>query len=129
VYARYRNEDDAQKAVTSMNDRFYAGRPLWASLSPVTDFRECKYFAIERLCNWVACCRQYDIGECARAGFCNFMHLRRPTSQLVHELVEGQKLSVKLLKKDRKKSRSRDRRSRSRERRRSRSRDRDRRRY
>uniref|UniRef100_A0A1I8GU32 U2 small nuclear RNA auxiliary factor 1 n=1 Tax=Macrostomum lignano TaxID=282301 RepID=A0A1I8GU32_9PLAT len=32
-------------------------------LTPVTDFRE-------------ACCRQYEMGECTRGGFCNFMHLK-----------------------------------------------------
>uniref|UniRef100_A0A1I8F7B2 C3H1-type domain-containing protein n=1 Tax=Macrostomum lignano TaxID=282301 RepID=A0A1I8F7B2_9PLAT len=34
-----------------------------AELTPVTDFRE-------------ACCRQYEMGECTRGGFCNFMHLK-----------------------------------------------------
>ena len=57
------------------------------------------------------------------------MHLRRPSSLLIHELTEGQKLSIKMLKKERKRSRSRERRSRSRDRRRSRSRDKERRRY
>jgi hypothetical protein len=36
------------------------GRPIWAELSPVTDFGE-------------ACCRQYETTECVRGGFCNFM--------------------------------------------------------
>ncbi|KAJ1553817.1 Splicing factor U2AF 26 kDa subunit, partial [Nowakowskiella sp. JEL0078] len=55
VYIRYRFEEDAQKSVDSLNNRFYAGRPLYAELSPVTDFRE-------------ACCRQYENGECTRGG-------------------------------------------------------------
>ena len=33
----------------------YNGAPIKAELSPVTDFRE-------------ACCRQYEMGECTRAG-------------------------------------------------------------
>ena len=60
VYARYEWEDEAQLAVDSLNNRWYSGRPLFSELSPVTDFRE-------------ACCRQNDMGECNRGGFCNFM--------------------------------------------------------
>jgi splicing factor U2AF 35 kDa subunit len=50
VYARYEWEDEAQTAVEALNKRWYAGRPLFSELSPVTDFRE-------------ACCRQNDMGE------------------------------------------------------------------
>ena len=60
MYVRFKYEEDAQKAVEGLNDRFYDGRPLWAELSPVTDFGE-------------ACCRQYEQSECNRGGFCNFM--------------------------------------------------------
>ena len=42
VYIRYKFEEDAQKAVDALNTRFYAGRPLYAELSPVTDFGEGK---------------------------------------------------------------------------------------
>jgi len=107
VYVRFRYEEDAQKAVDSLNNRFYAGtalrasgqrrrrlgpaphserariaalaaargagRPLWAELSPVSDFRE-------------ACCRQYEKNECTRGGFCNFMHLKVLNRKLKHEL-------------------------------------------
>ncbi|KXN92465.1 Splicing factor U2AF 23 kDa subunit [Leucoagaricus sp. SymC.cos] len=47
VYARYEWETEAQAAVDNCNERWYAGRPLYAELSPVTDFRE-------------ACCRQNE---------------------------------------------------------------------
>lgn len=50
-----------------------AGRPLWAELSPVSDFRE-------------ACCRQYEKNECTRGGFCNFMHLKVLNRKVKHEL-------------------------------------------
>ncbi len=53
--------------------RWFAGRPIYAELSPVTDFRE-------------ACCRQYEMGECTRAGFCNFMHLKPISRELRKEL-------------------------------------------
>jgi splicing factor U2AF 35 kDa subunit len=95
VYARFEWETEAQAAVDNLNDRWYAGtwlhrrfctfaernlgRPLYAELSPVTDFRE-------------ACCRQNENGECNRGGFCNFMHLRAPTKDLVRSLQHGQRL-------------------------------------
>src|SRR5690242_14554339 len=55
------------------------GRPLYAELSPVTDFRE-------------ACCRQNENGECNRGGFCNFMHLRLASKPLVSALRAGQRV-------------------------------------
>jgi splicing factor U2AF 35 kDa subunit len=60
VYARYKYEEDAQRALDALNSRWYAARPVYAELSPVTDFRE-------------ACCRQNSEGQCTRGGFCNFM--------------------------------------------------------
>ncbi|KAG0259972.1 hypothetical protein DFQ27_003784 [Actinomortierella ambigua] len=78
IYARYKYEEDAGKAVESLNNRFYAGRPLWAELSPVTDFRE-------------ACCRQYENAECTRGGFCNFMHLKMVERQISRELFASQR--------------------------------------
>lgn len=63
VYIKFKDEESAEKAVISLNNRWYNGLPIHAELSPVTDFRE-------------ACCRQYEMGECTRGGFCNFMHLK-----------------------------------------------------
>ncbi|KAJ9098217.1 hypothetical protein QFC21_004546 [Naganishia friedmannii] len=79
VYARYEWEAEAQKAVDDLNNRWYAGKPLYAELSPVTDFRE-------------ACCRQNEMGECTRGGFCNFMHLSHPTKSLESSLEHAQRL-------------------------------------
>lgn len=102
-------ETEAQTAVDALNNRWYAGkyrvfhilprlslsqhvltlihtylgRPLYAELSPVTDFRE-------------ACCRQNEIGECNRGGFCNFMHLRLASKSLISELKAGQRLERRL---------------------------------
>ncbi|WFD32079.1 hypothetical protein MSPP1_003121 [Malassezia sp. CBS 17886] len=73
VYARYETEDDAQNAVDQLSNRWYNGRPLFAELSPVSDFRE-------------ACCRQNETNECNRGGLCNFMHLRYASPALVREL-------------------------------------------
>ncbi|KAI8839890.1 hypothetical protein BC829DRAFT_403642 [Chytridium lagenaria] len=112
VYVRYKYEEDSAKAVENLNQRFYAGRPLYAELSPVTDFGE-------------ACCRQYDNGECTRGGFCNFMHLKVVSRAMKKDLFEAQRLSLKeLKKKDRSEDRDEDR---SRGDREDRHRDRDRR--
>ena len=75
VYARYETEDDAQRAVDGLNTRWYHQRPLFAELSPVSDFRE-------------ACCRQNETNECNRGGQCNFMHLRYASPELVRELYQ-----------------------------------------
>uniref|UniRef100_A0A673T167 RRM domain-containing protein n=1 Tax=Suricata suricatta TaxID=37032 RepID=A0A673T167_SURSU len=50
VYVKFRREEDAEKAVIDLNNRWFNGQPIHAELSPVTDFRE-------------ACCRQYEMGE------------------------------------------------------------------
>ncbi|ORX77596.1 RNA-binding domain-containing protein [Anaeromyces robustus] len=85
VYIRYRYEEDALKAVEDLNNRFYAGRPLYAELSPVTDFRE-------------ACCRQNEKGECQRGGFCNFMHIKKVSRGLLDDLYESQRKSIRMLR-------------------------------
>lgn len=46
---QFRHEEDAEKAVVDLNNRWFNGQPIHAELSPVTDFRE-------------ACCRQYEMG-------------------------------------------------------------------
>lgn len=48
-FSQFRREEDAEKAVSDLNNRWFGGRPVYAELSPVTDFRE-------------ACCRQYEMG-------------------------------------------------------------------
>jgi len=73
VYIKFRREEDAEKAVADLNNRWFASRPIYADLSPVTDFRE-------------ACCRQYEVGECTRSGFCNFMHLKPISRELRRHL-------------------------------------------
>ncbi|XP_028342279.1 splicing factor U2AF 35 kDa subunit, partial [Physeter macrocephalus] len=94
---QFRREEDAEKAVIDLNNRWFNGQPIHAELSPVTDFRE-------------ACCRQYEMGECTRGGFCNFMHLKPISRELRRELYGRRR------KKHRSRSRSRERRSRSRDR-------------
>nr|XP_055092872.1 splicing factor U2AF 26 kDa subunit isoform X2 [Symphalangus syndactylus] len=71
VYVKFRREEDAERAVAELNNRWFNGQAVHAELSPVTDFRE-------------SCCRQ----ECTRGGFCNFMHLR-PISQNLRRQLYG----------------------------------------
>eukprot|EP00274_Cyanoptyche_gloeocystis_P005099 CAMPEP_0196654396 /NCGR_PEP_ID=MMETSP1086-20130531/4091_1 /TAXON_ID=77921 /ORGANISM="Cyanoptyche gloeocystis , Strain SAG4.97" /LENGTH=352 /DNA_ID=CAMNT_0041986121 /DNA_START=45 /DNA_END=1104 /DNA_ORIENTATION=+ len=63
VYVKFMREEDATKCITGLNGRFYAGRPIQAEYSPVTDFRE-------------ASCRQFESGQCTHGGYCNFIHLK-----------------------------------------------------
>jgi len=77
VYIKFRFEEDAEKAVTDLNNRWYNAQPIYSELSPVTDFRE-------------ACCRQYEMGECTRGGFCNFMHLK-PISRELRRRLYGRR--------------------------------------
>ena len=70
---RFKYEEDAQKACDALNSRWYAGRPIYCELSPVTDFRE-------------ACCRLNSGEGCVRGGFCNFIHRKEPSPELDREL-------------------------------------------
>ncbi|KAL8826685.1 MAG: hypothetical protein Q9191_003648 [Dirinaria sp. TL-2023a] len=78
VYARFKYEDSAQAACDALNSRWYAARPIYCELSPVTDFRE-------------ACCRLNSGEGCVRAGFCNFIHRKEPSPELERELELGTK--------------------------------------
>nr|7C08_A Chain A, Splicing factor U2AF 23 kDa subunit [Schizosaccharomyces pombe 972h-]7C08_D Chain D, Splicing factor U2AF 23 kDa subunit [Schizosaccharomyces pombe 972h-]7C08_G Chain G, Splicing factor U2AF 23 kDa subunit [Schizosaccharomyces pombe 972h-]7C08_J Chain J, Splicing factor U2AF 23 kDa subunit [Schizosaccharomyces pombe 972h-]7C08_M Chain M, Splicing factor U2AF 23 kDa subunit [Schizosaccharomyces pombe 972h-]7C08_P Chain P, Splicing factor U2AF 23 kDa subunit [Schizosaccharomyces pomb len=78
VYVRFKYEESAQNAIDDLNSRWYSQRPVYAELSPVTDFRE-------------ACCRQHETSECQRGGLCNFMHAKKPSPQLLRDLVLAQR--------------------------------------
>lgn len=77
VYIKFHKEEHAEKAVNDLNNRWFNAQPIIAELSTVTDFRE-------------ACCRQYEMGECTRGGFCNFMHLK-PISRDLRRKLYGRK--------------------------------------
>ncbi|CAD5211095.1 unnamed protein product [Bursaphelenchus xylophilus] len=68
-------EEDAEKCVKGLENRWFNGEPIYAELSPVTDFRE-------------ACCRQYELGGCQKGAFCNFMHLK-PISRDLRRRLYG----------------------------------------
>jgi len=72
-YIKYYEEESTTRALEGCTGRYYGGRPIIAELSPVTDFREAR-------------CRQYDVGDCNRGGYCNFMHLGEPSPDLYEKL-------------------------------------------
>jgi len=78
VYVKFYEEESALKALEAVRGRYYNGKPLVAELSPVTDFREAR-------------CRQYDVGECQRGGYCNFMHLTEPSRDMNKDLINWQR--------------------------------------
>jgi splicing factor U2AF subunit len=82
VYVKYYDEEEAEKCQKALYGRFYAGRPLVAEFSPVTDFREAR-------------CRQFDEGNCGRGGYCNFMHIKKISTSLMRVL---QKLQAKKIR-------------------------------
>ncbi|XP_064394009.1 splicing factor U2AF 35 kDa subunit-like [Halichondria panicea] len=92
VYIKFRYEEDAEDAVLALNNRWFNGQPIHAELSPVTDFRE-------------ACCRQYEMGECTRGGFCNFMHLK-PLTRDVKKHLYGKRAKNVMGGRSRSRSRS-----------------------
>jgi len=73
VYVKFCKEEDAEKSIKGLNGRFYGGRPIQAEFSPVTDFREAR-------------CRQYDLNECTRGGYCNFIHFKEISRDLKRKL-------------------------------------------
>jgi splicing factor U2AF subunit len=72
TYAKFRYEEDAEKACIELNNRWFNGKPIYAELSPVTDFQE-------------ASC-QFPPIECPRGSFCNFLHLKQISRSLRHRL-------------------------------------------
>lgn len=114
VYCKFAVEEEALAALTALTGRFYAGRPIVAEFSPVTDFRE-------------ATCRQYEENICNRGGLCNFMHLKPVSRDLRKRLFRRYRHSRRSDDRDRSRSRSprrRDDRRDDRDRGRDRSRDR-----
>ncbi|CAF2471205.1 unnamed protein product [Rotaria sp. Silwood2] len=100
-YVKFRFEEDAEKAVVDLNNRWFDGRAVYAELSPVTDFHE-------------ACCRQYQMGDCPRGGFCNFMHLKPISKDLRKRLYQRRQRKTRSgsrsPSRDRSRSREKDRR-------------------
>jgi len=113
LYCKFSNEDESQKALQNLNGRFYGGKPIFAELSPVTNFRDAR-------------CKDYDKNECTRGGYCNFLHIRRIGRELQRMLYSA---GPKKRSKSRSPERSRDKDRDSRRHRDDRDKDRDSRRH
>ena len=91
---QFRTEEHAANAVAELNQRWFGGRPIYAELSPVTDFREACCREFKKACNRSEIIfimhpfslGQYEMGECVRSGFCNFMHLKPISRELRRDL-------------------------------------------
>ncbi|KAI1714346.1 RNA recognition motif domain-containing protein [Ditylenchus destructor] len=77
VYVKFLQEEDAERAVEGLENRWFNGNAIFAELSPVTDFRESR-------------CRQHEIATCVKGGFCNFMHLKQ-ISDRVYDRIYGRR--------------------------------------
>ncbi|KAF0293115.1 Splicing factor U2af subunit [Amphibalanus amphitrite] len=131
VYIKFRREEDAEKAVEDLKNRWFGGRPIPRRAQPRHRLPRGLLSAVR--------------SRCTRSGFCNFMHLK-PISRELRKELYGRR-GPAYVGGGRRRSRSRDRdfgrggrgygrggyggggggryrRSRSRERRRSRSRER-----
>lgn len=83
IYVRFGDEEAAARCVEDLNKRWYAGKPIFAELCPVTEFKG-------------SCCRQYEMGQCNRGGYCNFMHFKYPTAEMKKELLACQRETERL---------------------------------
>ncbi|WVZ16189.1 hypothetical protein V8G54_009171 [Vigna mungo] len=72
VYVKFSEEEHVTNVVRNLAGRFYAGRPVIVDFSLVTVFQG-------------VTCRQYEENICNRHG-CNFMHLKRISWDLRHQL-------------------------------------------
>lgn len=85
VYIKFTSTDAANRAVMLLNLEWYAGKPVYCELSPVTSFHE-------------ANCRAHDTNSCTRGDHCNFMHVRKPSTELRGRLRHAQEKQVALNK-------------------------------
>eukprot|EP00954_Amorphochlora_amoebiformis_P024249 1365200-Amorphochlora_amoeboformis.AAC.1 len=111
VYVKFTTEEGGEKACTALRGRYYGGQMLMPEFSLVTNFREAR-------------CRQFDEDQCARGGYCNFMHIRHTSKFLRKKLRKLRRKAEERDRSDDSRSRSRERRRRRKDKSRSRSRER-----
>lgn len=75
VYVKFADEEQASDALQAMQNRYYDGHLMQVEFSPVTDFSEAR-------------CRDFDEEQCARAGYCNFLHSKPVPICLIRSLEE-----------------------------------------
>ncbi|XP_070388744.1 U2 small nuclear ribonucleoprotein auxiliary factor 35 kDa subunit-related protein 2-like isoform X1 [Dermacentor albipictus] len=73
VYVQYSSEEEARRALTMLNGRWYAGRPVSCEFSPVDRWK-------------TAVCGLFFRRACPKGRGCNFLHVfRNPTDECWHE--------------------------------------------
>lgn len=73
VYVQYHSVEEAQRARTLLNGRWYAGRPVSCEFSPVERWQ-------------TAVCGLFFRGACPKGRSCNFLHVfRNPQDECWHE--------------------------------------------
>lgn len=75
VYVKFFKEEAAEKALISLQNRFYGSRLITAEYSPVTDFREAR-------------CKAFHENRCTRGGACNFMHIKHCPKAIKKRIVK-----------------------------------------
>ncbi|EPR78373.1 U2 small nuclear RNA auxillary factor [Spraguea lophii 42_110] len=75
IFISFYNYESAQKAM-ALNDRYYFGKRIICEYT-INDFAS-------------AICPDYEIQECTRGGFCNFIHKASVTKELVDEFFQSQ---------------------------------------
>lgn len=85
VYVKYTTCKTASCAAANLNREWYAGRPVYCELSPVSNFND-------------ANCRAHDTNSCTRGDHCNFMHMKHPKSDLRRLLFKAQDKQIALAK-------------------------------
>ena len=96
VYIKFKEEEVAVKANEDLNNRWFMFRPIYAELCPVADFRE-------------SCCRQFEMGQCKKGGFCNFWHVKPISKHLRNQVMRPPSRPSRSNRSRRSRSRSRDR--------------------
>lgn len=103
TYVKFRSEEDAEKACDDLNNRWFDGRPIYAELSPVTDFQD-------------ASC-QFSPAQCPRGTQCNFLHMKLVSRPVRHRLFKDRRrFFYRRNGRSNSRSRSRDRRRKTRSR-------------
>ena len=75
VYARYNDEESAEKAFNALAGKYYHSSLVQEEYSPIVSMKDCK-------------CRKYEEGICIRGAFCNFLHLKEVNKSLLRSLKD-----------------------------------------
>lgn len=75
VYARYNDEESAEKAFNALAGKYYHSSLVQEEYSPIINMKDCK-------------CRKYEEGICIRGAFCNFLHLKEVNKSLLRSLKD-----------------------------------------